>query len=158
MAKAKHPASESQAVAATPHSSVTGAESSAVAVPEGRARAVIDAVLPVVDAGQFPAKRIAGEPVRIEAHCLTDGHDRLRVVLRWQAVDGAEVHELDMAPLPNDVWWCEFTPPLAGRYRCTVTAWVDHFESWRHELKRRQELADICVALQVGAELASNFR
>jgi starch synthase (maltosyl-transferring) len=127
---------------------------SVAAVSEGRSRAVIDALLPVVDAGRFPAKRVAGEPVRIEAHCLTDGHDRLRVVLQWQVLNGTEVHELDMAPLPNDVWWGEFTPPLAGRYRYTVTAWVDHFESWRHALERRQELADILSALLVGAELA----
>jgi starch synthase (maltosyl-transferring) len=145
MAKAKRSSSESQPVAETPGSG---------AVPEGRSRAVIDALLPEVDAGRFPAKRIAGEPVRIEAHCLTDGHDRLRVVMQWQAVDSAELHELDMVPLPNDVWGCEFTPPVPGRYRCTVTAWVDHFESWRHALERRQELADILIALRVGAELA----
>ena len=48
---------------------------------EGRVRAVIDALSPVVDGGRFPAKRIAGEPVCIEAHCFTDGHDQLRVVL-----------------------------------------------------------------------------
>jgi starch synthase (maltosyl-transferring) len=145
MAKAKRSSSESQPAAETPGSS---------AVPEGRSRAVIDALLPEVDAGRFPAKRIAGEPVRIEAHCLTDGHERLRVVMQWQAVDSAELHEVDMLPLPNDVWWCEFTPPVPGRYRCTVTAWVDHFESWRHALERRQELADILIALRVGAELA----
>ena len=56
-------------------------------IRDGRVRAVIDAVAPAVDGGRFPAKRIAGEPVRIEAHCFTDGHDKLRVVLRWQAVD-----------------------------------------------------------------------
>jgi starch synthase (maltosyl-transferring) len=131
-----------------------GIRATPIAAPEGRSRAVIDALLPVVDGGRFPAKRIAGEPVRIEAHCITDGQDRLRAVLRWQAVDGAEVHELDMAPLPNDVWWCEFTPPVPGRYRYTVVAWVDHFESWRHELERRRELEDIRIALRVGAELA----
>ena len=153
MAEARRPASESQAVAATADDSATAAASCAVAVPEGRARAVIDAMLPVVDAGRFPAKRIAGEPVRVEAHCLTDGHDRLRVVLAWQVVDGSQLHEIDMTPLPNDVWWCEFTPPLPGRYRYSVTAWVDHFESWRHELNRRQEIEDIRMALRVGAEL-----
>ena len=41
-----------------------------------------------------------------------------------------------------------------GRYRCEITAWVDHFESWRKELERREDLADVRVALQVGADLA----
>ena len=37
-------------------------------------------------AAGFRAKCIAGEAVAVEAHCFTDGHDKLRVVLRWQAV------------------------------------------------------------------------
>jgi starch synthase (maltosyl-transferring) len=129
---------------------------------EGRARAVIDAVEPVVDAGRFPAKCLAGEPVRIEAHCFTDGHDRLRVVLRWRrsldpspqaqpAASGDE--EAEMTALGNDVWCAELTPPAPGRYRFTVIAWVDPFESWRAELERRTDLDDIRVALQVGASL-----
>ena len=38
-----------------------------------------------------PANRCA-----IEAHCFTDGHDRLRVVLRWQAADETQVYEVEM--------------------------------------------------------------
>jgi len=125
-----------------------------VAVAEGRVRAVIDAVLPIVDGGRFPAKRIAGEPVAVEAHCFTDGHDRIRVVLRWkmQGSAGAD-HEIDMQPQPNDVWIAEFIPSLPGRYQYTVMAWVDHFESWRREFERRVEKSDILVALQAGAAL-----
>jgi starch synthase (maltosyl-transferring) len=122
-------------------------------VEQGRMRAVVDAVLPVIDGGRFRAKCIAGEPARIEAHCFTDGHDRIAVVLRWQAVDAQEAYEVEMTPQVNDVWTAEFTPAVPGRYRYTVLAWVDHFESWRRELERRDELADIRVALQVGAAL-----
>jgi starch synthase (maltosyl-transferring) len=122
---------------------------------DGRVRAVIDAVSPSVDGGRFAAKRIAGERVCIEAHCFTDGHDQLRVVLAWQSVNARESHEVEMQARGNDVWTGEFTPPAPGRYRCTVTAWVDPFESWRKELERREELADIRVALQVGSALIS---
>jgi starch synthase (maltosyl-transferring) len=123
-------------------------------IVEGRVRAVIDAVRPTVDCGRFPAKRIAGEAVAVEAHCLTDGHDRLRVVLRWKLVGSANADfELDMKAQGNDVWTAEFTPPQPGRYRCTVSAWVDHFESWRGEFERREDRSDICVALEVGAAL-----
>ena len=52
-------------------------------------RAVIDAFLPAVDGGRFPSKCIAGEAVTVEAHCFTDGHDRLHVVLRWVAAGGS---------------------------------------------------------------------
>jgi starch synthase (maltosyl-transferring) len=122
-------------------------------VTDGRVRAVVDAVLPSVDGGRFPAKRIAGEAVQVEAHCFTDGHDKLGVVLRWQALDEGEVYEVEMAGLPNDVWTAEFTPPVPGRYRYTVLAWIDHFESWRRELERRSDPADIRLALVVGAAL-----
>jgi starch synthase (maltosyl-transferring) len=108
-----------------------------------------------VDGGRFLAKRIAGEPVRIEAHCFADGHDKLRAVLRWKAIDAAEPYELEMEALGNDVWTAEFTPPAPGHYRCTVLAWVDHFESWRAELERRTDPADIRTALLVGSALVS---
>jgi starch synthase (maltosyl-transferring) len=129
------------------------AVSAAAEVREGRVRAVIDAVLPSVDGGRFPIKRIAGEAVAIEAHCFADGHDKLRVVLRWSDAGSSDEYEVEMRPQANDVWQAEFTPPRAGRYRYTVWAWVDPFESWRHELERRDDRADIRVALQVGGAL-----
>jgi starch synthase (maltosyl-transferring) len=123
-------------------------------IAEGRGRAVIDAVLPCVDGGRFAAKRVAGEKVSIEAHCLTDGHDKLRVVLAWQlAGPGNPSHEVEMVSAMSDIWRATFTPPSPGRYQYTVTAWVDHFESWRHELQRRDDPNDIRVAMQVGAGL-----
>ena len=139
------------AAAKTP--AAAAAAGATLGVQEGRARAVIDAVLPAVDGGRFPVKRIAGEAIGIEAHCFTDGHDRLRVVLRWHADGASDEYEVDMQPQANDVWQAEFTPPRAGRYRYTVVAWVDHFESWRHELERREIEADVRVALLVGAAL-----
>jgi starch synthase (maltosyl-transferring) len=122
-------------------------------IPDGRLRAVIDAVLPAVDGGRFPIKCIAGEPVPIEAHCFTDGHDKLRVVLRWHAVGDPETYEVEMTAGVNDIWTAELTPPVAGRYRYTVAAWVDHFESWRRDLERRDDPNDIRIALQIGADL-----
>jgi starch synthase (maltosyl-transferring) len=125
-----------------------------VNVSDGRMRAVIDAVLPRVDAGRFAAKRIAGERVAVEAHCFTDGHDKLRVVLRWKLKDSSSAeYEVVMTAQPNDVWTAEFTPPQPGRYQYSVVAWIDHFESWRSELERREDSADIAVAIQVGAGL-----
>jgi len=123
-------------------------------VAEGRLLAVIDAVLPIIDGGKFPVKRVAGEAVCIEANCFTDGHNKLRVMLRWKML-GADnaAFEVDMKAQPNDVWTAEFTPPQPGRYEYTVVAWVDHFESWRSEFERRDDESDIRAALAVGAGL-----
>jgi starch synthase (maltosyl-transferring) len=149
MAKAKRKAAAKKPSSA----SAAAGMGAAPGIQEGRVRAVIDAVVPAVDCGRFPIKRIVGEAVEIEAHCCTDGHDKLRVVLRWQRAGSGEEYEVDMQPRANDVWLAKFTPPRAGRYRYTVAAWVDHFESWRRELERRDDPADIRVALQVGAAL-----
>ena len=46
---------------------------------EGRRRAVIDHVLPNVDHGRFPIKRVVGDILRVEADAFPDGHDHITV-------------------------------------------------------------------------------
>ncbi|MGJ7572298.1 alpha-1,4-glucan--maltose-1-phosphate maltosyltransferase [Variovorax sp. RB2P76] len=122
-----------------------------IAEAHGNVRAVIDAVLPAVDNGRFPVKCVAGERVRVRAHCFTDGHDVLRVQLCWRAHDQAAFREVPMKPLGNDVWEAAFSPPALGRYVYTAVAWVDPFESWRSEMARRVDPDDVRIASQVGA-------
>lgn len=118
---------------------------------DGAVRAVIDAVLPCVDNGRFAVKCVAGERVAVRAHCFTDGHDVLRVQLCWRAHEQKEFREVPMKPLGNDVWEAAFSPPAVGRYVYTVVAWVDPFDSWRHEMARRVDPQDVRIAAQVGA-------
>lgn len=119
--------------------------------PDGRARAVVDKVLPVVDGGRFAAKRVAGERIDIEAHVFTDGHDVPRVMLQWWKEGSTRRTELPMKLKWNDEWHAHFVAPSPGRYWYTVVAWVDVFESWHHELERRVEPEDIRIAARVGA-------
>ncbi|MEP6702916.1 MAG: maltotransferase domain-containing protein, partial [Betaproteobacteria bacterium] len=65
----------------------------------------------------------------------------------------ARVTEVEMELEFNDVWRASFTPPVPGRYLYGVSAWVDHFRSWRQELSRRVEADDIRIAVQSGAAL-----
>ena len=123
------------------------------AVPDGRLRAVIDAVHPVVDGGRFAVKRNVGDRVDVEAHCFADGHDLLRVMLRWRAEEAGEWNEVEMEALGNDVWRASFVARNVGRYRYTVAAWVDRFRSWRDEFGRREDPADLGIAAQAGAGL-----
>ncbi|MDP9974991.1 starch synthase (maltosyl-transferring) [Variovorax paradoxus] len=127
------------------------ASSVAPEVQDGNRRAVVDAVLPSVDNGRFAVKCIVGERVQVKAHCFTDGHDVLRVLLCWRPQGKAEFREVPMKPLVNDVWEASFAPPALGRYFYTVVAWVDPFESWRHEMTRRVDPDDVRIASQVGA-------
>src|SRR3972149_971764 len=122
-------------------------------VKDGRMRAVIERVTPSVDGGRFAAKRIVGDEVVVEADCFTDGHDTLACLLLWRREGETAWHETPMAPLGSDRWRASFAAASVGRYRYTVTAWADHFLSWRHDLARRVEVEDLRIAALVGAGL-----
>lgn len=126
----------------------------------GRIRAVIDRVIPEVDGGRFPIKRCVGEAVDVEAHILIDGHEQLSCLLLHRAAGEDAWHEVPLALLNNDRWLGRFELAAPGRHQYTVIAWVDHFLTWRHDLARREDAADIAVAMQVGELLlnAAAFR
>ncbi len=120
---------------------------------DGRKRVVIEAVMPEVDGGRFAIKRTVGEAVAVEADVFTDGHDAITCIVQYRAESASTCSEAAMRPLGNDRWHGVFHVEQLGLYRYTVSAWVDHFESWRRELARRVEPEDIESALRVGAEL-----
>jgi starch synthase (maltosyl-transferring) len=120
---------------------------------DGRVRAVIDRVIPEIDCGRFAVKRVIGERMMVEADVFTDGHDALACMLRYRHEDAADWTEVPMEALVNDRWRGDFPLEKLGGYRYLVTAWVDHFVSWRNELKRRVDPADIASAALVGAKL-----
>jgi len=120
---------------------------------DGRKRVVIEGVKPEIDDGQFPIKRVLGETIVVEADVMTDGHDLLSCVLQYRRKDDSAWTSAPMKPLVNDRWRGEFTVRELGRYQYTVTAWVDHFKSWRHDLSRRVQQEDIAIALRAGAEM-----
>lgn len=120
---------------------------------DGRNRAVIEEVKPEIDGGRFAIKRTVDETVVVEADVFTDGHDAVRCVLQYRQEGEASWHETPMQPLGNDRWQGEFKVARVGRYQYTVTAWLDHFKSWRHDLAKRTQPEDIALQLQVGAKL-----
>ena len=121
----------------------------------GPARAVIDSGMPAVDGGRFPVKRVTGETLEVEAECFADGHDAVRVVLRWRAESDERWQETEMAALGSDRWRARFIAGAPGRYRYQVVAWVDHFASWRREFARREDPADLRLSAEVGSALVA---
>ncbi|MCC7327649.1 MAG: alpha-1,4-glucan--maltose-1-phosphate maltosyltransferase [Burkholderiales bacterium] len=123
--------------------------------PDGRIRAVIEAITPQVDHGRFAVKRIAGDRVEVEADCFTDGHDLVACRLRHRHENDKAWQETPMTALGNDRWHGDFVVTAPGRYRYTVVAWVDPMLSWRHDFDRRVDPDDIRVAARVGADLVT---
>jgi starch synthase (maltosyl-transferring) len=121
---------------------------------DGHRRVVIENVTPSVDGGRFPVKRVVGDSLIVEADAFADGHDEIRVVLRWCGSDDTEWREIEMEPLGNDRWRAEFPLDRVGRYQYSVSAWVDRFRTWQHDLKKRVDAGqDVTVDLQIGAQL-----
>ena len=120
----------------------------------GRRRVIIEDVAPCVDHGRFPIKRAVGEHVVVECNAFTDGHDVVVSKLRFRKNGNELWSEAAMHALGNDRWRGSFAVSEIGRYQYTVTAWVDHFLSWRRDLAKWIEAGqDLTVAFQVGARL-----
>jgi starch synthase (maltosyl-transferring) len=111
-------------------------------------RIAIEAIAPSVEGGPFPAKRIAGETVTVEADVIADGHDVLGVALLWRPAGDKEWREVRMQPLGNDRWQARFPVARIGAYEFTVEAWRDAFGSFRDELGKKHS-AGVNTALEV---------
>ena len=129
----------------------TGASAAPPITVEGRQRVVIEGVTPCIDGGRFAVKRVLGESVQVEADIFCDGHDVLRCLLRHRQGADGPWQETPLRALGNDRWRGSFTVDTLGTYQYTLTAWVDPFLTWQHDLLRRQDPQDIALAQQIGA-------
>jgi starch synthase (maltosyl-transferring) len=126
--------------------------SSEVHVPPDNAvsepRLIIEAVTPSVDGGRHPVKRIVGDPVHVECDAYGEGHDPIRVVLRWRASDEADWRAKRMTALGNDRWAADLPLERVGRYLFAIEAWRDEFAIYRSELRKKYE-AGVPLALEL---------
>ncbi|MEW6141644.1 MAG: alpha-1,4-glucan--maltose-1-phosphate maltosyltransferase [Chloroflexota bacterium] len=121
---------------------------------DGRIRVVIESVSPEIDFGRFPAKRIIGDTMSVEADIFTDGHDAISASLLYKTEGEDAWREMPMTPLVNDRWQASFPLEQLGRYRYTVTGWVDHFKSWRKAIEKRVTARQVVsVDMLIGASM-----
>ena len=124
---------------------------------ERPSRVVVEAVRPVVDGGDFPAKSPLGEPLSIDADVFADGHDVVAAALCWRRVspDGARRpwHETAMVGVGNDRFTATITPDELGRLEYDVVGWIDHLETWRRDTVKKLD-----AGLDVSSELLAGIR
>ncbi len=154
VASAEPTVADATPIAVEPEPEPVPATPAIQAVADGRKRVIIEGVVPEIDGGRFPIKRTVGDTVLVEADVFTDGHDALSCVLQHRRVGESHWQEVPMRSLVNDRWRGEFQVLDLGRHEYTVTAWVDAFKSWRHDLERWVQAEDIALSLRSGAELA----
>lgn len=118
----------------------------------GKQRVIIEEVQPVVDNGRYPAKSTIGERVAVKAHIFGDGHDHIRARVNYKHEADATWAQLDMVPGVNDEWSASFSPKKQGRYFFSVTAWIDHFDTWYDGFRKKVGAkVDVKVELMEGA-------
>ena len=121
---------------------------------DGRRRVVVERVSPEVNGGRYPIKRVPGERVFVDAEVFADGHDLLSVILKYQHESDQGWAEVRMEEAGNDHWLGEFVVSKLGVYRYTIESRVDHFRTWRADLRKRLGAQqDVSVDLQIGAQL-----
>lgn len=125
----------------------------------GRNRVVIEDIVPQVEAGRFPLRRVIGDRVSVTAAIFADGHDQIAARLLYRHCSGDAWHAVAMQPLGNDVWSGCFIVDRLGAWQFTLLGWMDHFATWAGDLRKRLAAApelgagEISLALRTGAAL-----
>ena len=102
-----------------------------------RNRAVIENILPAVNAGDFSIKRTIGESIKIQADIFADGHDLVNARLFYKHAKSKSWKYSSFDFLVNDRWECEFKVDKIGTTHYYIEAWVDYALNWQYELGRK---------------------
>ncbi|WP_175172961.1 alpha-1,4-glucan--maltose-1-phosphate maltosyltransferase [Achromobacter pestifer] len=116
-------------------------------------RIAIECVAPAVDGGRHPVKCTTHERVLVQADLLMDGHDRIAGELRWRPTDESDWRHVVLEPGPNDRWSASFRPDRIGPHEFTVAAWIDAWQTFRHDLEVKHR-AGLGVRLETQEGLA----
>src|SRR6476646_7014366 len=118
-------------------------------------RIQIEAVWPQIDCGRYPVKRSVGDTVEVWATIFRDGHEALGAAVLVREPGATDWQETPLEAVGNDRWTGSFDVDRPGGWEFTILAWVDRFESFRDELRRKVEAGqtDLDSELQEGALL-----
>ena len=104
-------------------------------------RILVERVQPCVDCGRYPAKASVGDEVAVSADAFRDGHEVLRMVVRYKAPGQRGWSEAPLAPYDAEVggngFAGGFPVDAQGTWTFSFEAWADAFASWRSEITRK---------------------
>lgn len=100
---------------------------------------LIEGVAPQIDCGRFPVKREVGDMLEVSADIFKDGHDVIAAAVLYREHGESAWREVRMAAVDgNDRWAGRFPLENNTRYRYTIEAWADTFESWRNDFGKKR--------------------
>lgn len=110
--------------------------------PEPLSPIVIERVQPEIDGGCWPIKREVGDRLEVSADIFKEGHDALACLLRYRVLKDDAWREVSMELVDNDRWRGHFDLTQNTRYRYSIGAFVNLFESWRIEITKKHEAGE----------------
>lgn len=126
---------------------------------QNQTRIIIENVMPQLDGGAFPIKRIVGQTVKVTSAVFADGHDVVEACVKYKHENEKKWKEVRMTPTVNDEWFAEFKVEKQGNYSYFVEAWVDYALNWQHGTERKiQDNQYVKSELLEGAEYVRAVR
>ena len=120
---------------------------------QNQTRIVIENVLPQLDCGANPIKRIVNQKINVTADVFSDGHDIIECCVKFKHENDKKWQEVRMNPSVNDEWNASFKVEKQGIYSYFVEGWVDYALNWQHGTERKiQDNQYVKSELLEGAE------
>jgi starch synthase (maltosyl-transferring) len=120
---------------------------------QNQTRIVIENVMPQLDGGVNPIKRIVNQNVNVKADVFSDGHDVIECCVKFKHENDKKWQEVRMSPSVNDEWHASFKVEKQGLYSYFVEGWVDYALNWQHGTERKiQDNQYVKSELLEGAE------
>jgi starch synthase (maltosyl-transferring) len=120
---------------------------------QNQTRIVIENVLPQLDGGINPIKRIINQKVKVTAAVFSDGHDVIECCVKFKHENDKKWQEVRMLHDVNDEWSAAFQVTKQGYYTYFVEGWVDYALNWQHGTERKiQDNQYVKSELLEGAE------
>jgi starch synthase (maltosyl-transferring) len=117
-------------------------------------RIVVGDVRPRAQTGDFPAKAVVGELVRVSADIFKDGHDVLAARALWRPCDKPTWEEVSLRHVENDRWEGVLEPTTLGSHEFVIETWTAAYATWRHKATTKVDAGqDVEVELEEGALL-----
>jgi starch synthase (maltosyl-transferring) len=120
---------------------------------QNQTRIVIENVMPQLDGGINPIKRIVNQNVNVSADVFSDGHDVIECCVKFKHEKSKKWQEVRMDPTVNDSWNASFKVDKQGYYTYFIEGWVDYALNWQHgTLRKIQDNQYVKSELLEGAE------
>ena len=104
---------------------------------QNQTRIVIENVMPQLDGGINPIKRIVNQKVNVTAAVFSDGHDVIECCVKFKHENEQNWQEIRLVPKGNDEWIADFKVEKQGFYSYFVEGWVDYALNWQHGIVRK---------------------